>query len=201
MLVASAAQGVHSRRDCGKIAFEIPILPAWAHRMRTCGYRLRSLATVTSSTWAWKKSCCCAASSAKRRTVGASVRLEPFINHDIAVELLLKLRSRLFNCSKGLIPRKRGELAVNPIRDECEERYSLSESGKRFSLDEEVVRFVIDGNCLEASERRLKALREVQGGPLPGKSLVVYEPAYGLVSDVFPCEDGHAMGRAAWKSA
>jgi len=24
MLVASAAQGVHSRRDCGKIAFEIP---------------------------------------------------------------------------------------------------------------------------------------------------------------------------------
>ena len=26
MLVASAAQGVHSRRDCGKIAFEIPIL-------------------------------------------------------------------------------------------------------------------------------------------------------------------------------
>jgi hypothetical protein len=26
MLVVSAAQGVHSRRDCGKIAFEIPIL-------------------------------------------------------------------------------------------------------------------------------------------------------------------------------
>jgi hypothetical protein len=24
--MASAAQGVHSRRDCGKIAFEIPIL-------------------------------------------------------------------------------------------------------------------------------------------------------------------------------
>jgi hypothetical protein len=28
MLVASAAQGVHSRRDCGKRAFEIPILKA-----------------------------------------------------------------------------------------------------------------------------------------------------------------------------
>jgi hypothetical protein len=54
----------------------------------------------------------------------------------------------------------------------------------------------IDGNCIEASERRLKALREVQGGALPGKSLVVYEPALGLVSDVFPCEDGHAQERS-----
>ena len=49
---------------------------------------------------------------------------------------------------------------------------------------------------IEASERRLKALREVQGGALPGKSLVVYEPAQGLVTDVFPCEDGHAQERS-----
>ena len=55
---------------------------------------------------------------------------------------------------------------------------------------------IIDGKCLEASERRLKALREVQGGALPGKSLVVYEPAHGLVSNVFPCEDGHAQERS-----
>ncbi len=55
---------------------------------------------------------------------------------------------------------------------------------------------IIDGNCLEASERRLKALREVPGGALPGKSLVVYEPAQGLVTDVFPCEDGHAQERS-----
>jgi hypothetical protein len=55
---------------------------------------------------------------------------------------------------------------------------------------------IVDGNCLEASERRLKALREVQGGALPGKSLVVYEPAPGLVRDVFLCEDGHAQERS-----
>src|SRR5712691_6416744 len=55
---------------------------------------------------------------------------------------------------------------------------------------------IVDGNCLEASDRRLKALREVQGGALPGKSLVVYEPAQGLVTDVFPCEDGHAQERS-----
>ena len=55
---------------------------------------------------------------------------------------------------------------------------------------------IIDGNCLEASDRRLKVLREVQGGPLPGKSLVVYEPTHGLVCDVLPCEDGHAQERS-----
>ena len=55
---------------------------------------------------------------------------------------------------------------------------------------------IVDGNCIEASDRRLKALREVQGGALPGKSLVVYEPAHGLVRDVFPCEDGHAQERS-----
>jgi len=51
---------------------------------------------------------------------------------------------------------------------------------------------IVDGNGLEASDRRLKALREVQGGALPGQSLLVSEPAQGLVTDVLPCEDGHA---------
>ena len=55
---------------------------------------------------------------------------------------------------------------------------------------------ILDGNGMEASERRLKALREVQGGALPGQSLVVYEPAHGVVRDVFPCEDGHAQERS-----
>ena len=55
---------------------------------------------------------------------------------------------------------------------------------------------IVDGNCIEASEHRLKALRDVGAGALPGKSLVVYEPAQGLVSDVFPCEDGHAQERS-----
>src|SRR5881275_1369091 len=55
---------------------------------------------------------------------------------------------------------------------------------------------IIDGNCLEASERRLHALLEVQAGPLPGKSLVVYEPTHGVVRDVFLCEDGHAQERS-----
>ncbi len=55
---------------------------------------------------------------------------------------------------------------------------------------------IVDGNCLEASEHRIQELREAPGRALPGKSLVVYEPALGLVTDVFPCEDGHAQERS-----
>jgi len=55
---------------------------------------------------------------------------------------------------------------------------------------------IVDGNCLAASEHRLQVLREAPGRALPGKSLVVYEPAPGLVTDVFPCEDGHAQERS-----
>src|SRR5262249_44572043 len=55
---------------------------------------------------------------------------------------------------------------------------------------------IIDGNCLEASQRRLGALRAGPAAALPGTSLVVYEPACGLVTNVVPCEDGHAQERA-----
>ena len=55
---------------------------------------------------------------------------------------------------------------------------------------------IVDGNCLEASEHRIKELRQAKGRALPGKSLVVYEPAQGLVTDVFPCENGHAQERS-----
>jgi IS4 transposase len=57
---------------------------------------------------------------------------------------------------------------------------------------------IVDGHCLAASEHRLKALRTVQAGALPGKSLVVYEPRLGVVSDVVPCEDGHAQERSVF---
>ena len=55
---------------------------------------------------------------------------------------------------------------------------------------------IIDGNCIEATEHRLKELRGIAAGALPGKSLVVDDPALGLVVDVFPCADGHAQERS-----
>lgn len=55
---------------------------------------------------------------------------------------------------------------------------------------------ILDGNCLAATEHRLKELRSIASGPLPGKSLVVLDPAAMQAIDVFPCEDGHAQERS-----
>jgi hypothetical protein len=55
---------------------------------------------------------------------------------------------------------------------------------------------ILDGNCLEASEKRLRVHRGAGGAPLPGKSLVAMDPQRRLLVDVFPCEDGHAQERS-----
>jgi len=55
---------------------------------------------------------------------------------------------------------------------------------------------VLDGNHLGKTQRRLKPLRDVVAGPLPGQALVVLDPALGLAIDVVPCEDGHAQERS-----
>jgi hypothetical protein len=54
---------------------------------------------------------------------------------------------------------------------------------------------VLDGNHLAATQRRLKVLRDVAAGALPGQTLVVFDPQLGLVCDVVCCEDGHAQER------
>jgi IS4 transposase len=55
---------------------------------------------------------------------------------------------------------------------------------------------ILDGNCIAASQHRIKELRKIAAGALPGKSLVVLDADYRLITDVFPCEDGHAQERA-----
>ena len=55
---------------------------------------------------------------------------------------------------------------------------------------------IIDGNCIKASEHRIKELRDITGGALPGKSLVIYDPVLRMPVDVIPCEDGHAQERS-----
>lgn len=55
---------------------------------------------------------------------------------------------------------------------------------------------MLDGNCIEATEHRLKVLRNKAAGALPGKSLVIYDPALEMAMNVFPCEDGHAQERS-----
>jgi len=55
---------------------------------------------------------------------------------------------------------------------------------------------ILDGNHLAGTQHRLKELRAIGAGALPGKALVVLDPQATLVTDVFPCEDGHAQERS-----
>jgi IS4 transposase len=55
---------------------------------------------------------------------------------------------------------------------------------------------VLDGNMLAGTEHRLKPLRKWKNACLPGKSLVVYEPSQGLVTDLVLCEDAYTQERA-----
>ena len=55
---------------------------------------------------------------------------------------------------------------------------------------------ILDGNHLAGTEHRLKELRTIGAGALPGHALVVLDPEAMLVTDVFPCEDGHAQERS-----
>jgi IS4 transposase len=54
---------------------------------------------------------------------------------------------------------------------------------------------ILDGNHLAASEHRLKELREIAAGPLPGQTLAVLDPDCRLILDIFPCEDAHVQER------
>jgi len=55
---------------------------------------------------------------------------------------------------------------------------------------------VLDGNHLEATERRLPELRTTWAAPLPGKGLVVLDQPTMTVTDVRLAEDGQAQERS-----
>lgn len=55
---------------------------------------------------------------------------------------------------------------------------------------------ILDGNCIAGTDHRIQELRDIAAAALPGKTLNVFDPQLGLVTDVFPCEDGHAQERA-----
>lgn len=55
---------------------------------------------------------------------------------------------------------------------------------------------ILDGNHLSGTEHRLGVLRGTAAGALPGQALVLLDPEKMLISDVFPCADGHAQERS-----
>jgi IS4 transposase len=55
---------------------------------------------------------------------------------------------------------------------------------------------ILDGNHLPGSEHRIKELRTIRAGALPGHAPVVLDPRLMLATDVVLCEDGHAQERS-----
>jgi IS4 transposase len=55
---------------------------------------------------------------------------------------------------------------------------------------------ILDGNHLAGTDHRILELRQHRAAALPGQSLVFYDPQWDLISDVIPCEDGHAQERS-----
>lgn len=60
---------------------------------------------------------------------------------------------------------------------------------------------ILDGNHLAGTEHRIKETRALKAAPLPGKSLVVFDPRYNCVCDFLPIEDGHAQELSALDEA
>lgn len=54
---------------------------------------------------------------------------------------------------------------------------------------------ILDGNHLAATQKRLKEMRTRRGSPLPGKALVVLDPQFRLMTEVYLSEDGHEQER------
>src|SRR3954452_7785778 len=55
---------------------------------------------------------------------------------------------------------------------------------------------ILDGNHLAKTEHRIKELRTMRAGALPGHALVTFDPESMLVIDAVLCEDGHAQERS-----
>lgn len=54
---------------------------------------------------------------------------------------------------------------------------------------------ILDGNYLAGTEHRLDELRTLGAAALPGMTLCLFDPQWGLVREVVACEDGHANER------
>jgi Transposase DDE domain len=93
---------------------------------------------------------------------------------------------------------------LNPAVSEALVRHSADKLGVLLqdmppAADEPIPGYrmrVLDGNVLTATDHRLKPLRRWLNACLPGKSLVVYEPRLGLVTDLVLCPDAYTQERA-----
>lgn len=55
---------------------------------------------------------------------------------------------------------------------------------------------ILDGNWLQGREHRLQKTRTQTAAPLPGKALLVFDPALEAITDCIPSEDAYTQERA-----
>jgi hypothetical protein len=95
----------------------------------------------------------------------------------------------------GRLPLDVSEAVVRYSAQRCGQLLGLA-PGARTELVPGYRLCVLDGNVLTGTDHRLTPLRRWLNACLPGKSLVVFEPGLGLVTDVLLCEDAYTQERA-----
>ena len=95
----------------------------------------------------------------------------------------------------GRLQPRVSEAVVRDNAERCGQLLDLAPPARNEPLPGYRMR-VLDGNVLTGTDHRLKALRRWLNACLPGKSLVVYEPGTGLVTDLVLCEDAYTQERA-----
>jgi hypothetical protein len=97
-----------------------------------------------------------------------------------------KLQCQELGISEALV--KDSAERLTPVIDALDARHPPLLPGYRVRI--------LDGNHLQASERRIRELRQLWARGLPGRALAVYEPEVDLVTHVFLTPDGHASERS-----
>lgn len=95
----------------------------------------------------------------------------------------------------GRFPPAVSEAVVRSTAERCTQLLSLHPAPNPEPVPGYRLR-ILDGNVLTGTDHRLTPLRRWLNACLPGKSLVVYEPGLGLVTDVVLEEDAYTQERA-----
>lgn len=100
----------------------------------------------------------------------------------------------VYNKLQGVEPKVSAELVRESARESAEVLRAMR--GTRPPLLPGYRTRIVDGNHLAAVQHRLRELRTIRAGALPGQALVVFDPEPMLIVDVIPCEDAHSQERS-----
>jgi IS4 transposase len=118
-------------------------------------------------------------------------RKSVYAAHKKSAEQLGVSCTALYNKLQRIEPQTSRALVVGAYQQTVEVQRTIG-NVKRYDVPGYSTR-ILDGNHLGKTEHRIKETRDLVAGPLPGKSLVVYNPRFGAICDFVPIEDGYAQ--------